>query len=709
MADRTRRESVRPGDDRGKTLRESESLDATRSEQGADAASGFSGLPSPLVDRYRVIRRLASGGQGDIFLAEGDASRKVVIKLYRHAEFAVRGEILKRLGEVAKAHVAAVLEHGTYGDRPFEVLEYVEHGSLEGLIGREGPRLAPDRVREVVKELAEALAAIHAAKVEHRDLKPGNVLIRSIHPLDLVLVDFGISKTATDSIWMSSVGGATYAYAPPEVIAQIYVGTGADRRRVAQFHRGKWDCWSLGMMVVEMLTGQHPFSGCNDATIGVRLGTMDVDDLVEEVSDPAWKKLCRGLLRRDPRHRWGIAEVSRWLRNPNDPSLVVVGEQAPGTRRTIRFAGKDYVTKEELAAAMAADWKDACDYWKRRAQELIGWLKHDLGETAIGEALERIDKDPRLDLDGQVLAVITALDPDRPPSFRGFALNPANLAVVADRAGNDPTAAAILRKLHESRILQILGARSQLSRIGQGWEQAVAEYRQLSERVNRNASPVPDIPELAEKWLSILLAAATPGSKVLEKLRNSAVKASSERARKCSWFRELGNPRHASPASALLMRSLAPAAEKQAAEEEKRQQYEYAVNVYGRVAGVLFGGLLGALGGLGVNVIPLGIVWLVLSFAGVNVDGFIKILVVVGTIIGIIWGARDPQEVVGASEYDAAKFRQNALRIIAGTLAFPVIVLFLSYFVAPGFVMIFHIAGIMVVFAAIGRFKYILD
>jgi serine/threonine protein kinase len=487
------------------TLREGERGDTWR--EGSPAGSG-AWLPPALAERYRVVQAFpARGGEADLYLVEDPRGARFVAKVYRYG-IAPKEDILAMLWGAKAEHVVRLVEFGrpdSPGGRWWELIEYVEHASLRELINREGSQLAPPLVRAILRELNAALIHLHALPIEHRDLKPENVLVRTREPLDLVLADFGIASVMDASVRLTDLA-RTIKYAPPEA------GTGGpvqdERGRTWQqvmIVRERWDYWSLGMMLVEILTGRHPFDACSEAVIAHRLATQDVEDLVAGVEEPAWLRLCCGLLRREPKKHWGSEEVGRWLDNPNDPTLTVAEEVAPA-RAGFRFLGRNYQTREELAEAFAADWDEAADLWRRRNQELRDWLKHDLGLKAVADDLERIDRTHGLDLDAQVFSVIYALDPTAPLRFRGEELSENNLTALSEQAPGDPRAGEILRSLYRSHILQLAeGVRrgAGLAAIDAGWREAVSAWEAHRQELALT------VPDLDDARLTVLLAAVT--------------------------------------------------------------------------------------------------------------------------------------------------------------------------------------------------------
>jgi serine/threonine protein kinase len=271
-----------------------------------------------------VKAQCTSGGQATVVIAEDASGERVAIKIYTSHIFATGSEVLDWLrSQIGAEHVARLIDHGGSGRVAYEILEHFPLGTLADLIAREGPRLEAVRVREILQQLAAALDYVHR-HVEHRDLKPTNVLVRSERPLDLVLTDFGLAAKVRPGLQGSIYLGGTTKYEPPEARAQVRIEDGSGKvQQQILLHATKWDYWSLGMLLVECLTGRHPFSDLSNASIVHRLVTSDLDELADGVADPTWKRLCTGLLLRDPAERWGQAEVARWLVDPGELTMVM--------------------------------------------------------------------------------------------------------------------------------------------------------------------------------------------------------------------------------------------------------------------------------------------------------------------------------------------------------------------------------------------------
>lgn len=156
---------------------------------------------------YRLLRRLGEGGMGVVHLALDSQGRQVAIKVLRSE---VAGDDLARrrlarevetMRRVRHHNIAEVLDADVTGSRPYIVTRYVPGMPLDDTVKRDGP-LEPLALLRVAHGVAEALAAVHAAGVIHRDLKPGNVLLLDGEP---VLIDFGIAQ-AVDSTRLTQTG-----------------------------------------------------------------------------------------------------------------------------------------------------------------------------------------------------------------------------------------------------------------------------------------------------------------------------------------------------------------------------------------------------------------------------------------------------------------------------------------------------------------------
>jgi predicted Ser/Thr protein kinase len=213
------------------------------------------------IGPYRVLEKIGAGGMGVVYLARDAEGRQVAVKVLGPA---VAGDPDARLRlarevdtmrRVRSPHVAEVVDACVTGSSPYIVTRYVPGPTLDDAVREDGP-LRGAALEAVAAGLAEAIAAIHAAGVVHRDLKPGNVLLDDGQP---VVIDFGIAHIP-DSTRLTKTGlvMGTPGYLAPEVIE-------------GQPSSGASDVHAWGATVAFAATGRPPFGSGNYQTIFFRV------------------------------------------------------------------------------------------------------------------------------------------------------------------------------------------------------------------------------------------------------------------------------------------------------------------------------------------------------------------------------------------------------------------------------------------------------
>ena len=215
-----------------------------------------------LAERYRLVEQLGSGGMGAVYRAEHVHMKKSVAVKILHRHMTTNLEVVARFereavaaGRIEHPNVAAATDFGRLADGSFYlVLEYVEGKSL-GLLMDQGPMDA-GRALCITRQIADGLAAAHAAGVVHRDLKPDNVLLFERDGVrDIVKVlDFGIAKVHLDEGSghkpLTQIG--TIFGTPQYMSPEQGQGRTVDARS---------DLYALGVLLYEMLVGKLPFDG----------------------------------------------------------------------------------------------------------------------------------------------------------------------------------------------------------------------------------------------------------------------------------------------------------------------------------------------------------------------------------------------------------------------------------------------------------------
>ena len=253
-------------------------------------------LESGLVlgGRYRPEGRLASGGMGDVWVAEDIVlQRRVALKVMRpdpdHEELFARRFRDEALHSARLIHtnIATLFDYGEDDGLAFLVMELVDGKPLSQLI-RERGRFPADQVRSVIGQCALALGVAHAAHLVHRDVKPANILVRQDGLVKLT--DFGIAR-AMDAAGHTNAGEmiGTPSYLSPE-------------QALGRPATGASDLYALGVVGHEMLCGSKPFAGTTPLTTTMSHIHESPPPLPDDVPE-ALAGVIEDLLAKDPGDR----------------------------------------------------------------------------------------------------------------------------------------------------------------------------------------------------------------------------------------------------------------------------------------------------------------------------------------------------------------------------------------------------------------------
>ncbi|HSU77541.1 MAG TPA: protein kinase [Burkholderiales bacterium] len=249
------------------------------------------------IPGIKVLRLIGEGGMARVYLAsrEGD-DVPLVVKILRREVLKNRTALQRFMEEYAlveriqSRHVARIYDHGQSEDHAYLVMEFFEGGDLMKRLG--GEALAPAEGLRVFRELMFALGDIHEKGILHRDLKPQNLMFREDGTL--AILDFGIAKQidAIDRTKEGEVLG-TPRYMSPEQVQ----GRALDLRT---------DIYSAGVLLYQMLTGQHLFEG--ETAVEVALHHLNTPPPALPEALQIYQRLLDKLLEKDREARFRNAD-----------------------------------------------------------------------------------------------------------------------------------------------------------------------------------------------------------------------------------------------------------------------------------------------------------------------------------------------------------------------------------------------------------------
>jgi Tol biopolymer transport system component len=310
-----------------------------------------------LISHYEIVEPLGEGGMGRVFRAvDTRLGRPVAIKLLR-GELAANEEGRRRFVQEARAasslnhpHIVTIYDIGRDGGQDFIAMEHVAGSSLAHVIGRSALRIAD--ALKYAAQIADALAAAHAAGIVHRDLKPANIIVSDRGSIKVL--DFGLAKLTesirfapADEPFSTETGRAggprteegtilgTTAYMSPEQAE----GKPADARS---------DVFSFGTVLYEMVTGRRAFRGDSKMSTLAAILTKEPDPPSRVVRGLPrdLETLIARCLRKSPERRWqSMADLKIAL---------------------------EELREEAESAALGATKPVAANRWTRRSALLIG-------------------------------------------------------------------------------------------------------------------------------------------------------------------------------------------------------------------------------------------------------------------------------------------------------------------------------------------------
>ncbi|GAA2351804.1 putative serine/threonine-protein kinase PknA [Catellatospora methionotrophica] len=251
-----------------------------------------------LNGRYRIDSRIASGGMGDVWKGTDDVlDRTVAIKIMLSALLEEPGFVkrfhaeAKTMAGVNHPGVVRIYDFGNDQHLAYLIMELIEGDPLSRTLNKVG-RLTPARTMMLIAQAADALQAAHDKGIVHRDVKPGNLLVRPNGTL--VLTDFGIARSAAAS-QLTATGAVmgTASYLAPEQAS----GVGASAIS---------DVYSLGVVAYQCLTGHRPYDGDTPLEIAMKHVTGTPKAMPNDIP-PVVRQIVERAMAKEPGNRWPTA------------------------------------------------------------------------------------------------------------------------------------------------------------------------------------------------------------------------------------------------------------------------------------------------------------------------------------------------------------------------------------------------------------------
>lgn len=255
-----------------------------------------------LGGRYKIIKMVGGGGMANVYLAEDMIlEREVALKVLR-LDFVNEAEFLRRFQREAQSatslvhpHIVNIYDVGEEEGINYIVMEYVDGMTLKQYIQQHSP-IPVEKVIDIMKQLASAIAFAHHNSIIHRDIKPHNILMDQDG--NVKITDFGIAMalSATSITQTNAVLGSVHYISPEQARGGMATK--------------KSDIYALGIVMFELLTGQLPFSG--ESAVSVALKHLQAETPSVRRWHPAIPQSVENIVlkatAKDPFHRYESLE-----------------------------------------------------------------------------------------------------------------------------------------------------------------------------------------------------------------------------------------------------------------------------------------------------------------------------------------------------------------------------------------------------------------
>ena len=250
--------------------------------------------------RYRVLRRLGSGGMADVWLAEDTHLQRQVALKVLHKRFAQDHEFVERFRREAESaaglqhpNIVSVYDRGEFEGTYYIAMQYVEGPTLKGLIDA---GLSPEQAVALIRQVLEAARFAHRNGIVHRDLKPQNVIVDPEGKA--IVTDFGIARAGVSEITQTGSVMGTPHYLSPEQ-AQGFEVTAVS------------DLYSIGVLLYEALTGRVPFEGESAVAVAMKQisQTPQRPSSINPRVSPALDAVVMRALEKEPGERFQSADA----------------------------------------------------------------------------------------------------------------------------------------------------------------------------------------------------------------------------------------------------------------------------------------------------------------------------------------------------------------------------------------------------------------
>lgn len=302
-------------------------------------------FPGAKLGPYEIVEQIGAGGMGEVYRAKDTRlERTVAIKtlpshLSSDTHLKQRFEREARtISSLSHPHICALYDIGHDNGVDFLVMEFLEGETLADRLHKGA--LALEQVLRYGIEIADALEKAHKQGIIHRDLKPGNIMITKS---GVKLLDFGLAKLQPSVLQSHSAGVSALPTERHDLTAEgTILGTiqyMAPEQLEGHEVDARTDIYALGVVLYEMATGKHAFTGKSQASLIAAILSSDPAPIssIQPMARPAFQNVVKTCMARDPENRWQTAHdvklELRWILESGSQAEIAAPDVARRQKR----------------------------------------------------------------------------------------------------------------------------------------------------------------------------------------------------------------------------------------------------------------------------------------------------------------------------------------------------------------------------------------
>ena len=405
-------------------------------------------IPDEFRDHYEFVSRLTSGAEAELFLLrKRESGEEHLVKIYWPG-LSPNTQILDWLMSQDTENVARLHAHGKVDGRYYEIWKYYPWRTLRSHMD-ETKECDQGFCRKLLQQVSDHLQQLHQSCIVHGDVKPENILVSDDDEPRFIMIDYGVSRYQDKQEEQKSQPAFTLAYASPELLR-------------GEIHTAS-DYWSLGIVLLEIISCRHPFAGLDDDCIKTLI-QEEWPERIYGISDAIWNELVTGLLQRKADLRWTYDEVRAWLDNRVDVRCqpIVIGDES-------------CLTIEEFTIALLRHWSIGERLLQQGALE--SWIKSNYPDICP-DPKQYDDSDTTISV--RLLHFVYTLNSELPPVWKGISLTQGGMIGLCQEAiDGDETALSLIEDIYFQDVLARIGKlRNDAKQIvdADSWKKAVDDY-----------------------------------------------------------------------------------------------------------------------------------------------------------------------------------------------------------------------------------------